>query len=91
MSARNSSPLVLRDGVITDYPLDSYTANFHFHVLVGTAPNQHAVPVRVVFDNIDAFFKMSPRQENSTQIPSVAVEKPKPSARRDHTSPRRHP
>ena len=54
----------LRDGVITDYPLDSYTANFHFHVLVGNGTSQRAVPIRVVFNNIDAFFKVAPKQEN---------------------------
>jgi hypothetical protein len=63
-----SVQFALRDGVITDYPLDSYTASFHFHVLVGTGANQHAVPVRVVFDNIDAFFKMAPQQENSMEM-----------------------
>jgi hypothetical protein len=58
----------LRDGVITDYPLDSYTANFYFRVLVGNGTNQHAVPVRVVFNNIDAFFKVAPQQEQSIEV-----------------------
>lgn len=58
----------LRDGVITDYPLDSYTASFHFHVLVGNGTSQHAVPIRVVFDNIDSFFKVVPQQENTTEV-----------------------
>ncbi|MGB6512729.1 MAG: DUF4436 family protein [Mycobacterium sp.] len=63
-----SVQFALRDGVITDYPLDSYTANFYFHVLVGNGTNQRAVPIRVVFNNIDAFFKMAPTQENSIEV-----------------------
>ena len=58
----------LRDGVITDYPLDSYTTNFYFRVKSGAGANQHAVPVRVVFDNIDSFFKLTPQQEQSIEI-----------------------
>jgi Domain of unknown function (DUF4436) len=58
----------LRDGVITDYPLDSYTTNFFFRVKVGDGTDQHAVPVRVVFDNIDSFFKLTPQQEQSIEI-----------------------
>ena len=58
----------LRDGVITDYPLDSYTANFFFRVKVGDGATQHAVPVRVVFDNIDSFFKLAPQQEQSIEV-----------------------
>lgn len=63
-----SVEFALRDGTITDYPFDSYTANFYFHVLVGDAPNQRAVPVRVVFSNIDTFFKLAPKQEQSIQL-----------------------
>jgi Domain of unknown function (DUF4436) len=63
-----SVEFALRDGVITDYPLDSYTTNFFFRVRVGDGINQHAVPVRVVFDNIDSFFKLTPQQEQSIQI-----------------------
>jgi RND superfamily putative drug exporter len=40
-----SVQFALRDGIITDYPFDSYTANFFFHVLVGDGPNQRVVPV----------------------------------------------
>jgi hypothetical protein len=60
-----SVQFALRDGVITDYPFDRYTANFYFRVVVGDAPNQRVVPVRVVFNNIDAFFKLDPKQEKS--------------------------
>jgi hypothetical protein len=63
-----SVQFALRDGVITDYPLDSYTANFYFHVLVGDGTNQRPVPVRVVFENIDSFFKVSPTQEESIEV-----------------------
>jgi hypothetical protein len=63
-----SVQFALRDGIITDYPLDSYTTNFHFRVLVGTGANQHSVPVRAVFDNIDAFFKVVPHQEQSIEV-----------------------
>jgi hypothetical protein len=63
-----SVQFALRDGVITDYPFDRYTANFYFRVLVGDGPNQRVVPVRVVFDNIDAFFKLAPKQEKSIQV-----------------------
>jgi Domain of unknown function (DUF4436) len=63
-----SVQFALRDGIITDYPLDSYTTNFHFRVLVGTGANQHSVPVRAVFDNIDAFFKVVPHQEESIEV-----------------------
>jgi len=63
-----SVEFALRDGVITDYPLDSYTTNFFFRVRVGDGTNQHAVPVRVVFDNIDSFFKLTPQQEQSIEI-----------------------
>src|ERR1700733_15574242 len=63
-----SVQFALRDGTITDYPFDSYTANFYFRVLVGDGPNQRAVPVRVVFNNIDTFFKLGPKQEKSIQV-----------------------
>ena len=63
-----SVEFALRDGTITDYPFDTYTANFYFRVLVGDAPNQHLVPVRVVFNNIDTFFKLVPKQEQSIQV-----------------------
>jgi hypothetical protein len=63
-----SVDFALRDGVITDYPLDSYTANFYFHVLVGSGTNKRVVPVQVVFNNIDAFFKMAPKQEKSIEV-----------------------
>jgi hypothetical protein len=63
-----SVQFALRDGIITDYPFDSYTANFYFRVLVGDAPNQRVVPIRVVFNNIDTFFKLSPKQEKSIQV-----------------------
>jgi hypothetical protein len=63
-----SVEFALRDGTITDYPFDSYTANFYFHVLVGDSQNKRAVPVRVVFNNIDAFFKLAPTQEKSIQL-----------------------
>lgn len=57
----------LRDGTITDYPFDTYTANFYFRVFVGDAPHRHSVPIRVVFNNIDTFFKLTPTQEKSVQ------------------------
>jgi hypothetical protein len=63
-----SVEFALRDGVITDYPLDSYTTNFYFRVKVGDGATAHAVPVRVVFDNIDSFFKLTPHQEQSIEI-----------------------
>jgi Domain of unknown function (DUF4436) len=63
-----SVEFALRDGVITDYPLDSYTTSFFFRVRSGDGANQHAVPVRVVFDNIDSFFKLTPQQEQSIEI-----------------------
>jgi Domain of unknown function (DUF4436) len=63
-----SVQFALRDGIITDYPFDRYTANFYFRVLVGDAPNQRVVPIRVVFNNIDTFFKLSPKQEKSIQV-----------------------
>lgn len=63
-----SVQFALRDGVITDYPLDSYTANFHFHALIGSGANERAVPVRAVFENIDAFFKVTPQQEQSIEV-----------------------
>ena len=63
-----SAQFALRDGIITDYPFDRYTANFRFRALVGDAPNQRAVPVRVVFNNIDTFFNLSPEQEQSIQV-----------------------
>jgi hypothetical protein len=63
-----SDEFALRDGTITDYPFDSYTANFHFRVLVGDAPNQRAVPIRVVFNNVDTFFRLAPQQEESIQV-----------------------
>jgi len=63
-----SVQFALRDGVITDYPLDSYTTNFHFHVKVGSGTNQRTVPIRLVFNNIDAFFKMDPQQEKSIEV-----------------------
>lgn len=63
-----SVQFALRDGVIADYPLDSYTANFHFRALVGSGANEHTVPVRAVFDNIDAFFKVTPQQEQSIEV-----------------------
>jgi hypothetical protein len=63
-----SVQFALRDGVITDYPFDRYTANFYFRVKVGDAPHQRVVPVRVVFDNIDAFFKLDPKQEKTVQL-----------------------
>jgi Domain of unknown function (DUF4436) len=63
-----SVQFALRDGVITDYPLDSYTANFHFHALIGSGANERAVPVRAVFDNIDAFFKVTLQQEQSIEV-----------------------
>jgi hypothetical protein len=63
-----SVQFALRDGVITDYPLDSYTANFHFRALIGSGTNERAVPIRAVFDNIDAFFKVAPQQEQSIEV-----------------------
>jgi hypothetical protein len=63
-----SVEFALRDGTITDYPFDSYTVNFYFRALVGDAPHQRAVPVRVVFNNVDTFFKLSPEQEESVQV-----------------------
>jgi hypothetical protein len=63
-----SVEFALRDGTITDYPFDRYTANFHFRALVGDAPNQRAVPVRVLFNNVDTFFKLSPEQEQAIQV-----------------------
>jgi hypothetical protein len=63
-----SVQFALRDGIITDYPLDSYTTNFHFRVLVGDGTSQRSVPVRAVFDNIDAFFKVTPQQEESIEV-----------------------
>ena len=63
-----SVEFALRDGVITDYPLDSYTTNFFFRVHVGDGTNQRAVPVRAVFDNIDSFFKVVPQQEQTIEV-----------------------
>jgi len=63
-----STEFALRDGVITDYPLDSYTTNFFFRVKVGDGTDQRAVPVRVVFDNIDSFFKVAPQQEQTVEV-----------------------
>jgi hypothetical protein len=63
-----SVQFALRDGIITDYPLDSYTTNFHFRVMTGTGASQHSVPIRAVFDNIDAFFKVAPQQEKSIEV-----------------------
>jgi hypothetical protein len=63
-----SVDFALRDGTITDYPFDSYTANFYFRAFVGDGPNQHAVPIRVVFNNIDTFFTLSPTQEKSIRV-----------------------
>jgi hypothetical protein len=63
-----SVQFALRDGTITDYPFDRYAAHFYFRALVGDGPNQRAVPIRVVFNNIDTFFKLSPTQEKSIQV-----------------------
>jgi hypothetical protein len=63
-----SAEFALRDGTITDYPFDRYTVNFYFRALVGDAPNQRVVPIRVVFNNIDTFFKLSPKQERSIRV-----------------------
>ena len=63
-----SVQFALRDGIITDYPFDRYTANFYFRVLVGDGPNQRTVPIRVVFNNIDTFFKLSPKLEKSIHV-----------------------
>jgi hypothetical protein len=63
-----SAEFALRDGTITDYPFDRYTANFYFRVFVGDGPNQHAVPIRVVFNNIDTFFHLSPKLERSIRV-----------------------
>jgi Domain of unknown function (DUF4436) len=64
----SSVEFALRDGTITDYPFDRYTANFYFRVLIGDGPNQRSVPIRVVFNNIDTFFRLSPKQEKSIQV-----------------------
>lgn len=63
-----SVQFALRDGVFTDYPFDRYTANFFFRVRVGEGANQRIVPVRVVFNNIDAFFKVRPSQEETVRV-----------------------
>jgi len=63
-----SVQFALRDGVITDYPFDSYTANFYFRVHVGDGASGRVIPLRVVFNNIDAFFKLAPKQEASIQV-----------------------
>src|ERR1700742_3422579 len=63
-----STEFALRDGVITDYPLDRYTTNFFFRVKVGDSTDQRAVPVRVVFDNIDSFYKVAPQQEQTVEV-----------------------
>jgi hypothetical protein len=63
-----SAQFALRDGTITDYPFDRYAANFYFRAFVGDPANQRAVPIRVVFNNIDTFFKLSPTQEKSIQV-----------------------
>jgi hypothetical protein len=63
-----SAQFALRDGTITDYPFDRYAANFFFRAQVGDAPNQRPVPIRVVFNNIDTFFKVSPTQQKSIQV-----------------------
>jgi uncharacterized membrane protein len=63
-----SVDFALRDGTITDYPFDSYTANFYFRALVGDGPDQHAVPIKVVFNNIDTFFTLSPTQEKAIRV-----------------------
>ncbi|TDH18894.1 DUF4436 domain-containing protein [Mycobacteroides franklinii] len=63
-----SVQFALRDGMFTDYPFDSYTSNFVFRVHIGDGPTRREVPVRVVFNNIDAFFKVAPKQEESIQV-----------------------
>jgi hypothetical protein len=63
-----SAQFALRDGTITDYPFDRYAVNFFFRALVGDGPNQRAVPIRAVFNNIDTFFTLSPKQEKSIQV-----------------------
>jgi Domain of unknown function (DUF4436) len=76
-----SVEFALRDGVITDYPLDSYTTNFFFRVHVGDGTSQRAVPVRAVFDNIDSFFKVAPQQEQTIAVHQGGAEAKKVAAR----------
>ncbi|SKH58836.1 putative conserved membrane protein [Mycobacteroides abscessus subsp. massiliense] len=53
----------LREGVVTDYPFDSYKSTFFFNVRIGSDRSRREVPVRVVIENIDAFFTVTPKQE----------------------------
>ena len=64
-----SMKFALFNGVLTDYPFDSYTTNFVFRAFSGTAPNLRPVPLHVVFNNIDSFFQLAPRQEQSIHLP----------------------
>ncbi|MBE5492930.1 DUF4436 family protein [Mycobacteroides abscessus] len=67
-----SVQFALRDGMFTDYPFDRYTSNFIFRVYVGDGPNRREVPVRVAIDNIDTFFSLTPKQDESAQPPGRA-------------------
>ncbi|MGL6234187.1 MAG: DUF4436 family protein [Segniliparus sp.] len=59
----------LFNGVLTDYPFDSYTTNFVFQAFSGTAPNLRPIPLHIVFTNIDSFFQLAPQQEQSIRLP----------------------
>ncbi|KAA2257545.1 DUF4436 domain-containing protein [Solihabitans fulvus] len=48
--------MALHEGVVTDYPFDSYSMDFGFVAMVGT----EVVPVSVTFVNADSFFKIKP-------------------------------
>ncbi|MDO3340090.1 DUF4436 family protein [Mycobacteroides abscessus subsp. abscessus] len=67
-----SVQFALRDGMFSDYPFDRYTSNFIFRVYVGDGPNRREVPVRVAIDNIDTFFTLTPKQDQSVQPPGRA-------------------
>ncbi|MDB2197174.1 DUF4436 family protein [Mycobacteroides abscessus] len=62
-----SVQFALRDGIFTDYPFDRYTSNFIFRVYAGDGPNRREIPVRVAIDNLDTFFTLTPKQDQSAQ------------------------
>jgi len=57
----NDVQVLLSDGVITDYPFDSYKADFAFFA----ESDNEAVPVDVTFASGDTFFGLSPRDSKN--------------------------
>jgi len=57
----NDVQVLLSDGVITDYPFDSYKADFAFFA----ETNNEAAPVDVTFASGDTFFGLSPRDSKT--------------------------